>query len=92
MGAPDSLIKRIFFIEGAMINSVGAAFGLGLGLLFVYLQQNFGLIRLEGGLVDFYPVATSLGDLIAIFSLVVVCGLLSSVIPVQIFTRKYGRL
>lgn len=92
MGAPASLIKRIFFIEGALINAIGAAIGLGLGLGLVYLQQNYGLIRLEGGLVDFYPVATSPSDLLAIFSLVVVCGLLSSVVPVQIFTRRYGAL
>ncbi|MCA1752535.1 MAG: ABC transporter permease [Cryomorphaceae bacterium] len=92
MGAPASLIKRIFFIEGALINAFGAAIGLGLGLLLVYLQQHYGLIRLEGGLVDFYPVAYSASDMLAIFSLVVVCGLLSSVVPVQIFTRRYGAL
>ena len=48
MGASSGLIKRIFFLEGALINLVGAAFGIGLGFLFVYLQRNFGLIRLEG--------------------------------------------
>lgn len=92
MGAPASMIKRIFFIEGALINAFGAAIGLGLGLGLVYLQQHYGLIRLEGGLVDFYPVAYSASDMLAIFSLVVVCGLLSSVVPVQIFTRRYGAL
>lgn len=90
MGAPTSLIKRIFFIEGALINSLGAAIGLTLGLAFVYAQQRIGLIRLEGGLVEFYPVAISGADILAIFALVVVCGLLSSIIPVQIFTRRYG--
>ncbi len=92
MGAPDGLIKRIFFIEGALINVLGAAAGIVLGLLFVYLQQNYGLIRLEGGLVDFYPVKINTPDLAAIFGLVVLCGLISSIAPVHIFTRKYGAL
>jgi lipoprotein-releasing system permease protein len=91
MGAPTSLIRRIFFIEGALINVVGAAFGLALGLIFVYLQSTYGLIRLQGGLVSYYPVAISTTDLIAIFALVLLCGLFSSIVPVQIFTRKYAK-
>lgn len=92
MGASSGLIKRIFFIEGALINLVGATFGIGLGLLFVYLQRTYGLIRLEGGLVDFYPVEINSPDLIAIFTLVLICGLISSIVPVQIFTRKYSNV
>jgi lipoprotein-releasing system permease protein len=91
MGAQTSLIRRIFFIEGALINVVGAAFGLGLGLVFVYLQSTYGLIRLQGGLVSYYPVAISTTDLIAIFALVLLCGLFSSIVPVQIFTRRYAK-
>lgn len=92
MGASPALIKRIFFIEGALINAVGASVGLCLGLLLVYLQQNYGLIRLEGGLVDYYPVEIANTDLLAIFALVVSCGIVSSIAPVQIFTRKYAGL
>lgn len=92
MGASSALIKRIFFIEGALINLVGAAFGIGLGFLFVYLQQTYGLIRLEGGLVDYYPVEIHTPDLIAIFGLVLVAGLFSSIVPVQIFTRRYANV
>jgi lipoprotein-releasing system permease protein len=90
MGATHAMVKRIFLIEGALINLSGAALGVGLGFLFVYLQKNVGLISLEGGLVDYYPVDISSGDLIAIFGLVLACGVLSSIVPVQIFTRKYA--
>jgi len=58
--------------------------------LFVYLQQELGLIRLEGGLVEFYPVEMEITDFIAIFGLVVFCGLLSSIAPVRFFTKKYA--
>lgn len=91
MGATMGSVKRIFFLAGALINAVGAAAGLLLGLLLVYLQKSMGLIRLEGGLVEYYPVKIVPADLMAIFILVVTCGLLSSIAPVQIFTRKYGR-
>lgn len=92
MGASSGLIKRIFFIEGALINLVGASAGIGLGFLFVYLQRTYGLIRLEGGLVEFYPVEINSPDLLAIFALVLVCGLISSIVPVQIFTRRYSNV
>lgn len=90
MGATERTIRRIFFIEGAMINALGAVCGLLLGLLFVYLQQRFGIIRLEGGLVDFYPVEIHGWDVVAIFALVVFSGWISSIAPVRIFTRKYA--
>jgi len=92
MGASTSSIKRIFFYAGAMINFIGVSAGLGLGLLFVYLQQKFGLIKLEGGLIDYYPVEIDFTDLVAIFILVLICGILSSIAPVQIFTRKYANI
>ncbi len=90
LGATTNTIRRIFFAAGALINAVGATAGLLFGLLLVYIQQKWGLIRLEGGLVEYYPVEINFTDLMAIFLLVVVCGLLSSIVPVQIFTRKYG--
>ncbi len=90
MGAELSSIKRIFLLEGALINLLGAGIGIGLGLLFVHLQRTYGLIRLEGGLVDFYPVAISLKDLMAVFALVVLCGFLSSIGPVQLLTKRYS--
>jgi lipoprotein-releasing system permease protein len=90
MGATLKSIRRIFFLEGALINSIGALIGMVLGLVFVFLQQEYGLIRLEGGLVDYYPVEMEAGDFVAIFGLVVLCGILSSIAPVRIFTRKYA--
>ncbi len=90
MGATVKSIRRIFFLEGALINTIGALVGMVLGLLFVYLQQELGLIRLEGGLVEFYPVEMEFTDFIAIFGLVVFCGILSSIAPVRFFTRKYA--
>jgi lipoprotein-releasing system permease protein len=90
LGATTNTIRRIFFTAGALINAIGAAAGLLLGFALVYLQKNIGLIRLEGGLVEYYPVEIQLTDMVAIFALVVICGFLSSVVPVQIFTRKYG--
>jgi lipoprotein-releasing system permease protein len=90
MGATEQSIRKIFFLEGALINAIGAFAGMVLGLVFVYLQQNYGLIRLEGGLVEYYPVEMEWADFAAIFGLVVFCGMLSSIAPVRIFTRKYA--
>jgi lipoprotein-releasing system permease protein len=58
MGAKNSLIRRIFLKQGALIAFSGAFLGLILGLLLVGAQEKFGLISLgiSSGVVDAYPV------------------------------------
>lgn len=89
LGAPAAMIRRIFFTEGLLINAFGAAVGLTLGFLLVVLQNSVGLIRLQGGLVEYYPMTIQWSDFFAVFALVVCCGLISSIVPVRIFTRRF---
>jgi ABC-type lipoprotein release transport system permease subunit len=56
MGATKATIRNIFILEGVFINLVGAIIGTSLGLLLTYLQQTVGLVRMQGAVVEFYPV------------------------------------
>ncbi len=87
LGANKSLIKKIFFIEGMLINGTGAVIGLSLGLIVCLLQQHVGLLRLEGGIVDFYPVSVNYFELLGILITVLFIGLLCSWYPVAKLTR-----
>ena len=86
MGATNQLIRRIFLYEGWLISVCGAITGLCLGVIVCFLQQEFGLIKLQGGgafIVSSYPVKLIFSD-ISIIALTVTClGLFSSWIPLR---------
>lgn len=54
MGATARNIKRIFFLQGAIIGVVGTSLGLSLGLVWCWLANTFKLIRLP---VDIYQIS-----------------------------------
>lgn len=92
MGASDSLIRNIFFIEGGLISIVGAILGIGLGLLLCWLQQEFGLVRLGESsgsfIVDAYPLSVHYSDVAGIFVTVILVGFISVWYPVRYLTRR----
>ena len=92
LGASDSQITRIFLFEGRMISVIGAVFGILLGLLLCWLQQQFGFVRLgssEGSfVVDAYPVSVHPWDIVIIFFTVITVGFLSVWYPVRYFARR----
>lgn len=86
LGADNSLIKKIFFMEGILISCLGALAGIIIGLLLCFLQERFGLISLgnQGGfLVEAYPVCVQLKDIFLVFITVLVVGSLSVWYPVH---------
>lgn len=90
MGADRKVIRRIFFTEGLLISLAGTVSGIVFGLLFCWLQKQFGLIRFgEGFVVSWYPVSVELMDLVYIVIAVTAIGLLAAWYPVNVFTRKY---
>jgi lipoprotein-releasing system permease protein len=54
MGATARNIKKIFFLQGAIIGVVGTSLGLVLGLVWCWLANTFKLIRLP---VDIYQIS-----------------------------------
>lgn len=89
MGANNSVIRKIFFTEGMLINFLGAFIGMSLGAIISWLQWQFGLLKLEGGVVDAYPVELQLIDFFYVGIIVVLIGLLASWYPVRILTKRH---
>jgi len=87
LGAKEALIRRIFFIEGMLINLSGAISGLLLGVILCLLQQHVGLLRLEGGIVEYYPVELNPIELVYILITVLAIGFLTSWYPVRNLTK-----
>lgn len=93
LGADHKLIKRIFLLEGLLITISGAVLGLLLGSIVCWIQQQFGIIRLEGTentfVVQAYPVQMVFMDFVYIFLTVSLIGLAAAWYPVRQISKKY---
>ena len=83
LGAQDSLIRRIFILEGWMISLTGLAAGLIIGTGFSLLQQYFGFIKMPGHfVVQAYPIILSWSDILLTAAGVAIIGYLIAICPV----------
>ena len=89
MGANNSVIRKIFFAEGMLINLLGAISGMVIGAFICWLQMEFGLLRLTGGVVEFYPIELNIMDFVNVSIIVIIIGLIASWYPVRILTKRY---
>ena len=91
MGANRSSIRKLFLTEGLLISFIGAVIGLLLGYLICYLQDKFGIIKLQGSgsfVVDYYPIKLKLIDFINVIFAVTIVGFLSSWYSVTKLIKK----
>ncbi len=79
MGANSKLIRRIFLFEGWLVSASGATVGLILGIILVWAQKNFELLKFPGDgtfAISAYPVQLQFLDVLATLFIVLVIGLL----------------
>lgn len=92
MGASDQLISRIFLYEGWLITFTGIIVGIIIGLVLCLLQQYFGLLRLSDTpgayIIDAYPVIVKIADIVIVFAVVSLIGLLTVLYPVNNLRKK----
>lgn len=89
LGASEQLIRKIFFFEGLLINVLGGGLGLLMGFLLCQIQKDFGLLRLSGSIVEFYPIKMFPSDFFAIMAMVFGIGILASWLPVFYLTKYH---
>ena len=88
MGAGETLIRRVFVLEGWFISLLGLAIGLLMGLAFCLLQQRFGLISMPGNFViQAYPVVLKASDLLITALSVAILGYLIATFPARLSRR-----
>ncbi|MCZ6645673.1 MAG: FtsX-like permease family protein [SAR324 cluster bacterium] len=61
LGARDSMVRRIFFMQGIWIGTLGTCGGLGLGLAICWVLATFDLIRFPEGV---FPLSSRLPVLV----------------------------
>ena len=91
LGAGGPLIQRIFLIEGILISLVGALAGLLIGAFICWIQQHFGLIKLQGSgsfVIDAYPVKMQALDFLYVFCTVFVIGFFAAWYPTKKVVKR----
>ena len=90
LGVTRNEVQQIFFNKSVLTIIAGTVIGLSVGLGLAFLQQTFGFIGMGNGsfVVDVYPVAIKLNDVLLVSTTVILIGLLASWYPAKILTKK----
>jgi lipoprotein-releasing system permease protein len=91
LGADNNLIKNIFIFEGWLISIIGGFSGIILGFIICWLQQRYGLVKLNSQslIMTSYPVVLKIKDFIIVFGTVLLIGYFAAWYPVRFLTKKY---
>lgn len=91
LGMTKNAAIKLFAIESSVVIFSGSLLGLLLGLMFCFIQQEFGIISLSGDggfLVDNYPVKVLLSDIIIITLCVNIVGTIICLLPIRVIIRR----
>lgn len=84
MGMTSGNIQGIFIQQGFIIGTIGAILGGGIGLLFSFLQDQYGLLKLSSAfIIDAYPVDIQALDVVLIMLGTLALSLLASWLPAK---------
>ena len=85
LGATSQNIKKIFFLQGAMIGVIGTFVGVTLGLVWCWLANTFKLIKVPVDIyqISFVPFHLRPFDLLMIVGVTLMISLLSTLFPSQ---------
>lgn len=91
LGAENDLIRKIFIFEGWLISIIGAVAGIILGFAICWIQQTFGLVKLqsESLIMDSYPIIMKVKDFIIVPGTVLLIGYWAAWYPVRFLTKKF---
>jgi lipoprotein-releasing system permease protein len=91
LGADNNLIRKIFIFEGWLISIIGALLGVILGFLVCWVQQKYGLVKLQSQslIMNSYPVVLKLIDFVIVPGTVLLIGYWAAWYPVRFLTKKY---
>ncbi|MFC4211975.1 ABC transporter permease [Pedobacter lithocola] len=93
LGASKSLIKRIFLLEGMMITMSGCVLGLIIGIIFYFIQHNFGIIKMgEDTLISSYPIGLKWKDFILVFVTVGIFSFLASALSSNLSVKNIEQI
>ncbi|MBT8206499.1 MAG: ABC transporter permease [Eudoraea sp.] len=86
LGTTIREIRRIYFVQGVIVTSMGGIIGIVIGSLLIGSQVIFGWLIITPSLA--YPVEYQLGNVLIVLATIMVLGLIASKIASQRVTKK----
>ncbi|MDC6365197.1 MULTISPECIES: ABC transporter permease [Flavobacteriaceae] len=86
LGATIKELRRVYFIQGLLVTSLGGLIGVLIGSLLILSQMMFGWLKITPSLA--YPVEYDFMNLLLVLATIVVLGFISSKIASSRITRK----
>ncbi len=89
LGMNNRNILSIFIYQGISIGTLGTLTGSAIGFLVCYIQQKFGIIKLEGDIyfLDTLPIEFSVWHFVIVISVSIALAFLATLIPSFIAVR-----
>lgn len=89
MGMTDRVVLRVFMMQGLAIGLIGTVIGAPIGFLVVWLQDHYGLVKLQPDVyfIDTLPVALDPLDVIVIVGVSVLIAFAATVYPARQASR-----
>jgi len=86
LGSKSKIIRRVFLMEGLMVAGVGLIIGIGISLLFWFLQANYQLIPLsqENYYMSYAPVEPHLIDFLIASVVTLFLSAIASYFPARV--------
>jgi len=81
LGATVKELRAIFFYQGVLMTLIGGGLGLVIGVVIIWLQQQFSLLMITPSLA--YPVDLQLANIGIVFATILVLGAVASRIASQ---------
>ncbi|MBK8342234.1 MAG: ABC transporter permease [Bacteroidetes bacterium] len=91
LGATESTIRNIFFIQGILQTLVSIGIGFTLATILCYLQMKFGIVTIPGQgtfVVTAYPIALEWKDYVNVFLTVLFVGCAAAYFPAYMAARQ----
>lgn len=81
VGMRSEKIKQLFFTEGVFVSFIGTVLGILFGILMVYMQAHYGLIKTNSTFVSAYPVELRMADVLLILGMGAILGVSGAMYP-----------
>ncbi|MCI9846159.1 ABC transporter permease [Flavobacterium pectinovorum] len=86
LGTEINHLRKIFLLQGTLLSVFGGIIGLILGMILVFLQQQYELIMITPTLA--YPVVFSFENVLIVMTTIVILGFVASLIASSRVSKK----
>lgn len=86
LGATIKELRRIYFVQGTLVTSIGGLFGVFIGSLLIWSQLAFGWLKINAYLA--YPVEYKLINVAIVLATIIVLGIIAAKIASSRISKK----